>query len=194
MPFYSCIKLYSDDVQTVLKKLERHYVTSIYTLCSSCNRDRDPSDWCNPYTFIDEDKKTVKEFFENSVDKMSAFISNPKYSGEDGAMKRFIKLVELNKDNRKKLNQVSPIGKKKVTSDLVKMDNQFEVLSRFAFADQKSKHQFNKNPRNAIKTFEPLFDAVKKTSGGNKTHKLRIKNKNKTKSFRHKTRNTINRL
>ena len=200
-PFYSCIKLYSDDVPTVLKKLERHYVTSIYTLCSSCNRDRDPTDWCNPYTFIDEDKETVKAGFNNSVENMSAFIKDPSTDTlQDEAMKRFKKLVELNKDNFEKLNPVISVSATgNVTSNPVTMDNRFEVLSRFAFADQKSKYKFNKeDPRKAIKKFEPLFDAVQKSSSGNKTHKLRIKNKNKnknkTKSFRHKTRNTINRL
>jgi hypothetical protein len=193
-PFYSCIKLYSDDAPTVLKKLERHYVRSIYELCSACNSNRDPADWCNPYTFIDEDKEKVKAFFKNDINKMLEFIHNP-FSVTEDAMKRFKKLVELNEHNGEKLNPVISLSYTgRVTSYPVTMDNRFEVLSRFAFADQKSKHQFNKNPRVAIKQFMPLFDAVIKSSGGNKTHKLRIKNKNKTKSLRHKTRNTINRL
>ena len=198
MPFYSCIKLYSDDVPSVLKKLERHYVRSIYELCSACNRDRDPADWCNPYTFIVEDKETVKSFFGNKLNTMLDFISNPSSDTlQQDAMKRFKKLVELNKDNAAKLNPVISVSDTGLsTSDPVTMDNRFEVLSRFAFAEQKRNHNFDKDPREAINKFEPLFDAVKKSSGGNKTHKLRIKNKNKnkTKSLRHKTGNTINRL
>ena len=129
---------------------------------------------------------------------MLAFISNPPTDTlQEDAMKRFKKLVELNKDNADKVNPVISVSLKgQSTQHPVTFDNRFEVLSRFAFADQKSKHQFNKNPREAIKQFKPLFDAVQKSSGGNKTHKLRIKNKNKnkTKSLRHKTGNTINRL
>jgi hypothetical protein len=196
MPFYSCIKLYSDDVPTVVKKLERHFVRSIYELCSACNSDRDQAHWCNPYTFIDEDKETVKKFFGNDINKMLEFIRAPS-SETDDAMKRFKKLVELNEHNGEKLNPVISVSDTgRVTSDSVTMDNRFEVLSRFAFDEQKREHNFDEDHREAIKKFEPLFDAVKKSSGGNKTHKLGIKNKNKnkTKSLRHKTGNTINRL
>jgi hypothetical protein len=194
-PFYHCITLYSDDVDTILQKLKKHSIESIYDLCIKCNDQRDPKFWCNPYTFSDEDVQDVTQFFESNPDEvplllMGAFIKdNNNMSSIDLnnlsiSMQRFKKLVDLNKDNKEKSNKQTTISSDgTVRTYKITMQNRFVVLSNYAFENAKKTNKF-----------ERLFEKTTSGGTGKKTHKLRIKLNNKTKSLRHKTWNAINRL
>ena len=183
VPFYHCITLYSHDPDTILQKLKKHSIISIYTLCRECNNNRDPKFWCNPYTLTDEDVGDLKTRF-STLDKMKKIIDSTSAASTGDAMKRFTKLVHLNSSNTEKYNPPMSISSSgTITTYPITIDTLLITLSDYAFSEAKKNNNF-----------EPLYE--KKTSGGNKTHKLRIKNKNKNKtnSLRHKTRNTINRL
>jgi hypothetical protein len=185
-PFYDCITLYSDDHTTILQKLNKHSIESIYTLCRQCNNNRDRKYWCNPYTLTDEDVTVVKTEF-NTLTNMKTFIdstlaASTTAASTSAAMKRFTELVHLNSSNTEKYNEpISLSASGTITTYPITIDTLLITLSDYAFSRAKTNN-----------LYKPLYE--KKTSGGNKTHKLRIKNKNKTKSLRHKTRNTINRL
>jgi hypothetical protein len=187
-PFMKCIQLYSKDISTVFSKLSKHGLRSIYQFCYECNVNRDPDFWCNPYTLIEEDTSAIKKHFSENFDNFKKFIETPILPENPSlALQRFKKLVDLNKANPNKLKEnvyINPVTRE-VRKYEITFDNCFSMLSQFAF-DQAKKNN----------NFEQLFESAaaenKKTSGGKKTHKLRIKlNK---KSLRHKTRNTINRL
>jgi hypothetical protein len=108
---------------------------------------------------------------------MLQFIRNPS-SLQDNVpnyLKRFAKLVDLNKNNPGK-------DAKRVLKDFKQLDITFEdrfpVLSDYAFAKAKE-----------TGIFEPLF-GEKKTGGRKKTHKLRLKLKIKIKNHSVKRRGT----